>query len=172
MGSSQDFNRVKEVFDVRCIPNRGPSVGITTPEIAIMAQMILATLGANPCVAQGFGHGMPTPPPTMPHFSPAPPMHHFTAPPRGLRHPFRLPHSSGGPSQKPMRRSIQNGINQGLRNDITLRHMRRNKMDTNQRVRTNNHVERTNRTIRMLEKARYNWRRRRRGFGSRRCDSM
>jgi transposase-like protein len=30
----------------------------------------------------------------------------------------------------------------------------------NQRVRTNNHVERTNRTIRMLEKVRYKWRRR------------
>ena len=29
-----------------------------------------------------------------------------------------------------------------------------------QRVRTNNHVERTNRTIRMLEKVRYKWRRR------------
>ena len=30
----------------------------------------------------------------------------------------------------------------------------------NQRVRTNNHVERTNRTIRLLEKVRYKWRRR------------
>lgn len=35
------------------------------------------------------------------------------------------------------------------------------KNPANRRVRTNNHVERTNRTIRLLEKVRYKWRRRR-----------
>ena len=35
-----------------------------------------------------------------------------------------------------------------------------------QRVRTNNHVERTNRMFRFLEKVRYKWRRRRRWSGS------
>ena len=39
----------------------------------------------------------------------------------------------------------------------------------NQRVRTNNHVERANRTIRMLEKVRYKWRRRKTWSGSWSC---
>jgi hypothetical protein len=123
----------------------GRRLGSPLCPIVSMALMILATLGANPCMAQGFGHGMPAPPPAMPHFTPAPSMPRYTHPPVAFRPSSRPLQSFGGPSQAPMRRSVQNGITQGLGNDITQQQLLRNQMDTLRQTRDRLNQDRLNR---------------------------
>ncbi|HKM53084.1 MAG TPA: hypothetical protein VJY33_06695 [Isosphaeraceae bacterium] len=123
--------------------SRSRRVGSPLCAFPTLGLLIVATPGATLCMAQGFGHGIPTPPPSIPHFTPQPSIPRFTPPSTGYRPSFRPPLSSG-PSQGAMRGSIQNGINQSLRNDITQQQMLRNQMDTLRGTRDQSNRDRLN----------------------------
>ncbi|MGO9924221.1 MAG: hypothetical protein ACLQIB_57215 [Isosphaeraceae bacterium] len=126
--------------------SRSPSRTVGSPHCAIptLALLMVAAPGATPCMAQGFGHGAPSPAASIPDFNPQPSIPHFTAQPSfsrftppstGYRPSFQVPHASGGGFQAAMPESIQSGINQSFRNTIAQQQMLRNQMDIQRGIR-------------------------------------
>ena len=68
------------------VASGSPSRRVGSPLRAIptLGLLIVATPGATPCMAQGLGHGMPTPPRSIPHFTPQPSIPRFTPRPRAI----------------------------------------------------------------------------------------
>ncbi len=92
-------------------PSQGVRLGVTSWAVSGIFLMIVAGPTATPCIAQGFGHGVPAMPPPMPHLASPPVVRHFTLSPSirhfapsstGHRPSVRPPLSSGGPSQQAM----------------------------------------------------------------------